>query len=51
MKKIVLLSALALISSPALATPVSVPAPDTLALLAIGAVGAVAAWAGRRKSK
>jgi hypothetical protein len=51
MKKIALLSTLALISAPALAGPNPVPAPDTLALLAIGAVGAVAAWAGRRKKK
>lgn len=49
MNKIVSLGLLALISGPAMATPVQVPTPDTLALLAIGAVGAVAAWAGRRK--
>jgi len=44
MNKLIALAALSLTSLPALATPAQVPSPETLPLLAIGAIGGLTGW-------
>ncbi len=52
MNKLIVLTVLGLSSMSAFAVPpTSVPAPESLPLLAIGAIAAVAAWATQRKKK
>jgi hypothetical protein len=51
MNKLIVLTVLGLSSMSAFAAPAPVPAPETLPLLAIGAIAGVAAWATQRKKK
>jgi hypothetical protein len=53
MNKLIVLTVLGLSSMSAFAAvvPNPVPAPETLPLLAIGAIAGVAAWATQRKKK
>ncbi len=51
MNKLIVLTVLGLSSMSAFAAPTPVPAPETLPLLAIGAIAGVAAWATQRKKK
>jgi hypothetical protein len=52
MNKLIVLTVLGLSSMSAFAgVPAPVPAPETLPLLAIGAIAGVAAWATQRKKK
>ena len=51
MNKLIALAVLGLSSMSAMATPVPLPAPDTLPLIAIGAIGGLVAWAAKRNKK
>ncbi len=52
MNKLIVLAVLGFSSMSAIAAPpINVPAPDTLPLIAIGAIGGLVAWAAKRNKK
>lgn len=51
MNKLIVLAVLGLSSMSAMAAPAPLPVPDTLPLIAIGAIGGLVAWAVKRNKK